>query len=609
MPAVRLEDRRVRGWSWLSIALVVALLNCQRVQGQGMDIETWWHSNSELNGSTAVEAGNIRRSTIYDVRIATVAAADVLHDSFTYMSLPRSGRGKEGYDEKDGAEFAANANMTMSWTTFLYRADAWVYVEIKEGPPLGSPDEVTIRPTTLDLHKELVNERTLRILVPYSTLGFRFSVEFNSEQLTIYKDSNSGDLTTSAAGNRAVHTQPRNALMIFAEPMPVGADVDRLVPNPARQSIYYPEEGSVTYLHTVNEEVIYFRPGTYYMGGDYHATLRSGVRWIYLAPGAYVKGAFQFLKGPTEFKVTGYGILSGEQYVYEPDRTNGYRHRAPGVEDCHNTCIKMLEFESGPEQQQLTMHGITLANPPYHAFTVYGQERRFAIHAAQMKQIGAWYWQTDSLELYEGSSLEHSFLHANDDVMKLYARHLQVIDIVVWKEENGPVIQWGWSPKTINDVHVTGVDVIHNRMHRDSHNSCIINSARHYLDPDSSRLADPNEHVTDVFIENIRSEGMNLCAMRLYALSSWENIEIQNLWIEAWNELDTATQASKFEALSNAAGERVFIGNEVRGRRGLSIVNYVVGTERIAKAAENWRSNQTGRLDFEASLWENWDAR
>src|SRR5690606_36257471 len=118
-----------------------------------------------------------------------------------------------------------------------------------------------------------------------------------------------------------------------------------------------------------------------------------------------------------------------------------------------------------------------------------------------------------------------------------------------WKAENGPVIQWGWAPRTMNDVHVNGVEVIHNRMHRDDHNSCIINSARHFRDPSSRSLADPKTRVSRLLLENIRSEGRNLCAMRLYALSSWEDINIVNLWIEEWNELAVEAQASKFEAL------------------------------------------------------------
>jgi hypothetical protein len=575
---------------------------------ESAEIETWGHANSELNGSTAVAPGNVRRSTVYDVRIATLTAPQVFHDSFTYMSVPRNGRTKEGYNSDDGAEFAAQAKMTMSWTSFLYNVDTWVHVEIKEGPALRSADEVTIRPSTLNFHKELVNGKTVRILVPYSARGYRFSVEFNSQRLTSYKDS-SGRLTTRRPGNQAVHDEPLNAMMVFAEAMLTGADSDRLVPNSASHSIYYPPKGRVADLDQVTQEVIYFRAGTYYMDWNYHGYLRPQVRWVYLAPGAYVKGAFQFRKGSTDLKVTGFGVLSGEQYVYEADRANQYRHRADSVPDCHGSCVKMLEFEAGSEQQHLTLHGITVANPPYNSLVAYGDVQRFSEDASHYKQVGGWYWQTDGLELYRGSSMSNAFLHSNDDVLKLYASHLRVNDIVVWKGENGPVIQWGWKPRNIADVHLNGLDVIHNRMYTDAHNSCIINSAGHYEDPASDRLADPHSRVSDVFLERIRSEGRNLCAMRLYALSSWENIHIRNLWIQEWNELDVRTQASKFEALSDARGEQVVIGNEVRDGRGLTIESYVVGGERIRKSADNWRADRPGRLDFDGSLWDNWDAR
>ncbi|MDB6042496.1 MAG: Dextranase [Gammaproteobacteria bacterium] len=590
----------------LTSTLAVVVLDC--ALSEGAELQTWGHANAELNDSTAVAAGNVRRSTIYAVRVATRAAPQVFHDSFTYMSLPRSGRTKEGYSSNDGAEFAAQAKMTMSWTSFLYNADTWVHVEIKEGPALSSADEVTIRPSTLNFQKELVNQKTIRILVPYSSGGYRFSVEFKGEQLTSYKDG-SGGLTTSASGNPAVHTEPRNAMMIFAEAMPTGGDADRLVPATASHSIYYPRPGKVSNLQQVTQQVIYFRPGTYYMDWNYHANLLPQVRWVYLAPGAYVKGAFQFRSGPTDLKVTGFGVLSGEQYVYEPDRANHYRHRAASAPDCHGTCVKMLEFAAGPEPQHLTLDGITVANPPYNSFVAYGDVQRFTADVSRYKQVGGWYWQTDGVELYQGSSIKHAFVHSNDDVLKLYASHLTVEGVVVWKADNGPVVQWGWEPRNITDVRVNGLDVIHNRMYSDSHNSCIINSARHYLDPSSSTLADPAKHVTNLFLENIRSEGKNLCAMRLYALSSWDNIHIRNLWIQEWNELDVRTQANKFEALSNDKGERVVIGNEVRDRRGLSIENYVVGGERIRKSGENWRADRPGRLDFDPSLWDNWDAR
>jgi hypothetical protein len=573
----------------------------------GDDLKTWWHPNGELNSATPVAPGNVRRSTVYDVEVATRSAPDVHYDSFVYMTVPRSGRAKIGYLDNDGAEFADEADLTMSWSSFLYGADVWVQVDVKEGPPVTSAREVTIRPTTLDFQKERVSDRSIRILVPYSDRGYRFSVELDSQQLTSYRGPGGG-LTIHGRGLRAVHTEPRNALLIFASPIPKGEEARRLVPDPSAQSVHYPPGGETLALDQVTSEVIHFRPGTYYLGDTHHAYLRPEVKWVYLAPGAYVKGAFQFRPGQKELRVTGFGVLSGEQYTYEPDRANGYHHRAEGSADCHTTCLKMLEFEAGLEPQQLVLHGITLAEPPYHTFVVYGHDRGFRMEVSQFKQVGGWYWQTDGLELYPGSALTSSFFHANDDVLKLYASNLTVNDIVVWKPENGPVIQWGWAPRNIDGVHVDGVDVIHNRMYLSSHNSCIINSARQYLDPLSGNLADPTSWVKNLLLENIRSEGMNLCAMRLYALSSWERIHIKNLWIERWNELGVSDQASQFQALQNEQGIRVIIGNETREGRGLELENYQVGGERIGKSAGNWQSDRPGRLDFDPSLWESWNA-
>jgi len=596
----------------LAIFLGLLLLGAAAVKAE---VRTWSHSTAEPNASTPVEPGSVRSSTLYQVHVAPVTQPDKLQDSFVYMSIPRSGLGKVGYTEEDGAEFSARAGMTMSWSSFLHDEDVWVYVRLLDGPALTSTDQVTIRPTRFTFQKELVDERTVRIRVPSVPEGFRFSVEFDSQQMTIYEDPNR-TLTTEPVGNRAVHTEPRNGLMIFAEPILVGLDAARLIPDPRSSSytIHYPEPGQVTHLHEVTDQVIYFRPGTYYMGGDYHARLHPNVRWIYLAPGAYVKGAFQFRASPVAFPeltvlgVTGYGVLSGEQYVYEADRANNYRSRARDVRDCHGTCLKLLEFESTPAFERMTIHGVTLANAPYHSFVIYG-ERTITANVSHGKQVGGWYWQTDGFEMYDNSTMSNMFFHLNDDVVKLYGSNTEVSNVVVWKLENGPVIQWGWTPRNIRQIYVNGVDVIHNRMHGDNHNTCIINSARHYLDPASDFLADPQALVSDMLLSNIRSEGKNLCAMRLYALSSWQNIRISDLWIEEWNELDPARQASRFKALSNMTGFPVSIGNEISENQGLLLFNYTVAGERITKQDGNWSSNELGRLDFDASLWLNWNAQ
>ena len=129
--------------------------------------------------------------------------------------------------------------------------------------------------------------------------GDRFSVEFDPQQITAYNNlqGGSGTLTTEKAGNRAVSTEPQNSMMVFANAKPTAMQAKELIPTAKSGSIYRPMPGLVNNLNDVSQEIIYFDPGTYYMGSDYHAVLPANVKWVYLAPGAYVKGAFRFASG------------------------------------------------------------------------------------------------------------------------------------------------------------------------------------------------------------------------------------------------------------------------------------------------------------------------
>ncbi|MEU2431645.1 family 49 glycosyl hydrolase [Streptomyces sp. NPDC007861] len=582
-------------------------------------LRTWWHDNHELNTSTAVASDKVRRSAFYDVKVATAAAPATKYDSFAYMSIPRSGKGKIGYTGADGAEFADSADLTMSWSSFQYATDVWVDVSLRSGQTISSASQVRIRPSSLQFTKELVDATTVRIKVPYSPKGHRFSVEFDPQLYTAYNDMSgvSGALTTAASGNRAVHTEPRNAMMVFAEPVLTGAELERLVPTSGDGSIYYPPQGQVTDLNSVSQEIVYFRPGTYAMGNKYHAVLPANVKWVYLAPGAYVKGAFRFFHDTQSlYKVTGHGVLSGEQYVYEADTANNYDHRAATSSNCHRTCVKMLQFESSGTQQHLDLQGVTINEPPYHSFVVYNEqntgtdEHPFEMRVDNYKQVGSWYWQTDGIELYQGSTMKNTFFHANDDVLKMYHSDVTIDDTVVWKAENGPVIQWGWTPRTIDNVLVTNTHVIHNRMFwKDvKYNTCVLNSSSHWEDMGSTTKADPGKTVRNMRFENITVEGMTNCAIRLYALSSTENIHVKNLRIDGWNALDLSAQASKLKRYSNASGQKVTIGNETSQGKGLKLENYTVGGTVVEKTGGNWAHDKAGRLDFDAENWDSWNA-
>jgi hypothetical protein len=111
-----------------------------------------------------------------------------------------------------------------------------------------------------------------------------------------------------------------------------------------------------------------------------------------------------------------------------------------------------------------------------------------------------------------------------------------------------------------------------------------------------------------VKITGLRVEGKTNCAIRWYALSSVEDILIKDFYIEGWNNLDLAAQASTFVRYSNATSQKVSVGNEVADGFGLRLENYKVGNEYISKAGDNWRSTGQGRLDFDGELWDSWNA-
>ncbi|GAA3029656.1 glucodextranase DOMON-like domain-containing protein [Microbacterium dextranolyticum] len=580
-------------------------------------LTTWGHDKVDTTtGPIADDA--VRGSEFYSASVSLASAPDTAYSSFVYMNVPRSGEGKRGYDEQDGAEFSSSADLSMSWSSFEYSEDVWVNVTLTTGQHISSADQVTVRPTSLNLEKQLVDSSTIRVKVPYSAQGLRFSVEFDPQQLTSYNDmsGDSGVLTTVAAGNRAVATEPQNSMLVFANPKLTGSERDRLIPTDASGTIYKPAPGLVNDLDHMTADILYFEPGTYYMGDDYRAQLPANVKWIYLAPGAYVKGAFRFPdSSQPAYKVTGRGVLSGEQYVYEANTAEGYAHNTK--ENCHVDCVKMLQFESSNKGQTLDMEGLTINAPPYHSFVVYAHDEtgeigveNFRMDVSNYKQVGSWYWQTDGLELYPDGHMRDTFFHANDDVLKLYHSDVKIERTVIWKNENGPVIQWGWTPRNIDGVTVSDTDIIHNRMGwKDvKYNTCVFNSSSHWEDMGATDRADVSTTVKNMHFTNTRVEGAVNCGIRIFALSNTENIQIDGFSVDAWNGLGSASQVSLLQRYTDRSGAKVTIGNEMTDRNGILLHDYSVGGVPILKSGDKWASDELGRLNFDVDTWDDWNA-
>jgi len=206
--------------------------------------------------------------------------------------------------------------------------------------------------------------------------------------------------------------------------------------------------------------------------------------------------------------------------------------------------------------------------------------------------------------------MSNTFFHANDDVLKLYHSDVTIDDTVIWKNENGPVIQWGWTPRNVHDVTFNATDVIHNRMYwKDvKYNTCVFNSSSHWEDMGATDRADVSTTVRNMRFTDTRVEGAVNCALRVYALSNTDDIEIDGFSVEKWNGLDAVSQVSLLKRHHDADGNQVTIGNETSDGQGISLHDYTVGGTPILKAGDNWASDELGRLDFDADTWESWNA-
>ena len=623
--------------------------------GEHHGIRTWTHDKASKATKGAVAHDEVRQSPFYSVRVAPASAPEQTQDSFTYLSVPRNGEGKKGYSAEDGADFAASTDATMSWSTFEYSPEVkevFVYVTLLNGKAIDDPSQVTVRPTSVEkknIKVEAIEDggRTAKIRVPYSSDGYRLSVEFSTQAVSTYADKN-GALSQDGEGTDSktfLEAEPRNAMLLFAQPQ---APQDT-VPDAGAPEVLNVRPGDISNLDAVagadsSKRTLFFGPGVYSMGSAHLPQLPSNISRVYLAPGAFVKGGFHFAdnKNTTEFQVAGYGVLSGEEYAYEADTLDGFRSfldpkhpeyrdtKKKNKADCHSDCAKPLRFSSSSgTAQHLTLQGVTVKEPPFHSFVVYGDESTFRMDVSNYQQVGAWYWQTDGLEMYsnpkEGrSTLKNSFFHANDDVFKLYHSNVDLTNNVVWKNQNGPVFQWGWKPRNVDKVNVTGTDIIHSRMFsRDvAQNTCVFNSAKHWDPKMASRtdLADPSTTVSNLTFTDTRVEGSVNCAIRVYALSNTENITINGLSLDGWNGQNTNLTQSRIELLTNSAGQRVRFGSADGVTKGLTLRRYQVGQGGGATGAKptsytnvtidnnEWQSDKPGRLNFDADLWGRWTA-
>ncbi|EWG54467.1 hypothetical protein FVEG_12681 [Fusarium verticillioides 7600] len=454
---------------WKFFGFLAAARLCE-LKVADSDITTWWHENSVINTNTSVAADEVRRSRRYNVSVS-LAGEDDFRDSLVYETIPRNGNekmfdpaqpGKE-YDllDGDGITIEADEGINMAWTQFIYRKDVDVRIVTTDGSSIGPVSNVVIRPVDLGFTVKSTKDNTVLIRVPFQNSGARFSVEFKNDLFT-YR-SNGTDYVND--GGVIVSEEPSNSLIIFASP-PLSQD---LIPSKTSSNVQVIRPGKMTQDTFGSKPTMVFESGIHWLEkdgslGKDHIKFHPDTHYVYFEPGAYVKAALEYTTTHHTFHTVGYGVLSGENYVYMANTVKNYT----AVKDDRYS-LRMFWHQSVTNNQTWHCIGPTLASPPFNTMDLYPknstpheEDNKVSAHIRDYKQVGAYYFQTDGTQMYRGS-VRDVFWHVNDDAIKLYHSGVQLHGLTIWKARNNAIIQMGWKPRNVSDVSVRKLRIIHNR--------------------------------------------------------------------------------------------------------------------------------------------------
>lgn len=569
-------------------------------------LRTWWHDSGEINKTTMVQPGNVRQSRKYRV-LVSIAGANKFYDSFAYESIPRNGRGRiySPWDPpdsdtgvNDGITIEISAEISMAWSQFEYSTDVDVKVLPREGTILPNPSKVKIRPTSIRYDIRPSSDGGIIIRVPADSNGRRFSVEFDDDLYT-YRSNGSKYVSSSDQNGHIVGVEPRNALLIFASPfLP-----DDMVPQFDAPDTKVMTPGPINKDDWGSSGVLYFPPGVYWMNsnaegqtpkiGENHMKLHPKTYWVYLAPGAFVKGAIEYTT-KADFYATGHGVLSGEHYVYQANPDTYYQ----GLK-CDPWSLRMWGHHSLGGGQTWFCQGPTINAPPFNTMDFYGSAE-ITTRISDYKQVGAFFFQTDGPAMYPNSQVHDVFYHVNDDAIKTYHSNVTLTRATIWKCHNDPVIQMGWEPRDVSGVLLQDIHVIHTRYIKsemDPVPSAIIGASPSYQKANPQLATNPNMSIS-LTIRNLVCEGICPALLRInHPLQHYRNFVLENVaFPDGLHEPGVGT--GKSIVLPARSGGVKF---------SVAIDNWTIGGHKVTM--ENFRADQLGQLDIDVSYWGQWSIR
>jgi hypothetical protein len=331
--------------------------------------------------------------------------------------------------------------------------------------------------------------------------------------------------------------------MIFANPL----ETD--IPSPEEENYMVLENADAAMVSSVPSGYsgLYFKSGVHDIG---IYPIPAGISNVYLEGGAWVYGTL-IMDGRPDVRIFGRGVLSAGRIDYRASHT----------------------VEAINQSDNIVLQGIVVEDSKRFSVRLIGQNNL----VEWVKVIGGWVYNVDGISAFDGSTVSHCFIWANDDNIKVYRDDITFSDIVCWQLDNGAIIQMSWGGaiggSTARNVRISRVDVLHAGWDQSRFNSGLFNCVgNRYHDAGRYSLQE-NWLVEDVVTENPVAQIINLRP------DDFTPIDIHGLVMKNWNvSMDMSTGYHNF-----------IIGNNPAANfDGFSFDNFIFNGTRLAES--NWIS-------------------
>ena len=359
---------------------------------------------------------------------------------------------------------------TFNWTTFETGGSVTVRVKLLS----GAFTTCVIRPTRFGITATKIGSNIAEFTVQP---GQKVSVEFD----TAIKAS---CFTGPPYGLPCI----KDMMMVFADPLKLVSATNGI---PASDFYYVapgtnqttetvtgatpPSAGKSTLGNCSGKKVVVFQAGVHDIG---YWQVPTNINQIHFEAGAVVFGAVDVIpqgytpydtntinsvwrdnwssqKLRSSFKVTGPGVLSGSRLPWHLKKDFTYTSN-----DDWWAHVKLLQLAV----TNITVEDVTLVSSPHWVLSfINDDDARTKGTLDNFKMVGAWTYNNDGVPNPSGSTsiIKNAFIHADDDALKIYNNDSRITNCVIWQSNNGASIQFGWFPKTVSNVTVNDIDVIH----------------------------------------------------------------------------------------------------------------------------------------------------